>query len=66
MDLHQLLEREQFFDYRMSNIVIKSIDFFFWQVIQSNKCSVLFYNKLISEMITVASGNVIICMKIMT
>jgi len=28
MNLHQLLEREQFFDYRMSSIVIKRIDFF--------------------------------------
>jgi len=28
MDLHQLLEIEQFFDYRMSNIAIKRIEFF--------------------------------------
>jgi len=27
MDLHQLLKREQFFNYRMSSIVIKRIKF---------------------------------------
>jgi len=47
----------------MSSTVIKRLELF--AKLLPNKCSVL-YNKLISEMITGASSNVINCMKIMT
>jgi hypothetical protein len=62
VDLHQLLKREQSFNYRMSSTVIKRIKFLgkLYSLINA-VCYIT-----ISEMITVASSNVINSMKIMT